>query len=85
MCGQGPFSNRGEYEPYNGAFTDLMALVVPEALPLIPDTPAPSTGALPKGVSAASVHGGANCIRDRDGQRLQCSVQADGSATASAP
>lgn len=58
MCGQGPFSNRGEYEPYNGAFTDLMALVVPEALPLIPDTPAPSTEALPKGVSAASVHRG---------------------------
>ena len=58
MCGQGPFSNRGGYDPYNGAFVDLMALMVPEALPEIPDTSGPSTEPLPKGVSAASVHWG---------------------------
>lgn len=51
MCGQGPFSNRG-YDPYSGAFVDLMAMVVPEALPVIRDTSGPSTEPLPKGVSA---------------------------------
>jgi hypothetical protein len=37
---------------------DLMALVVPEALPVIPGTSGPSTEPLPKGVSAASVRWG---------------------------
>lgn len=51
----GAVSNRGGYDPYSGAFVDLMALVVPEALPVIPGTSGPSTEPLPKGVSAASV------------------------------
>ncbi len=55
MCGQGPFSNRGGYDPCNGTFVDLTALVVPEALPLIPGTSGPSAEPLPKGVTAASV------------------------------
>ena len=58
MCGQGQFSNRGGYDPYNGAFVDLMALVVPEALPVIPGTSGPSTEPLSKGVSAAGVRWG---------------------------
>lgn len=55
---RGPFSKRGGYDPYNGAFVDLMAMVVPEALPVIPDTSGPSTEPLPKGVPAASVRWG---------------------------
>ena len=43
---------------HTGAFVDMMALVVPEALPAIPDTSEPPAEPLPTGVSAASVHWG---------------------------
>jgi len=59
MCSPGQFSNRGGYDPYKGAFVESMAMMVPEALPVIPDTSGPSTEPLPKVVSAASVRGGA--------------------------
>ncbi len=61
----GAVSNRGAYDPCNGAFVDLMALVVPEALPVIPGTSGPSTEPLPKGVSAASVRWGCQSTRPR--------------------
>ncbi len=41
-----------------GAFVDLMALVVPEALPALPGASDPAIDVLPTGVSAASVHWG---------------------------
>jgi hypothetical protein len=43
---------------HTGAFVDMTTLVVPEALPMIPDTSEPLTESIPKGVSAASVHWG---------------------------